>query len=90
MGNRVTHISDTEATRDFGSLLERVRAGEEVVIEHEQKPVAVLAPATPAKSLAQLFQEIASEVPAEEWERVPKDLSKNLDHYLYGSHKVSS
>jgi len=90
MANRVTHISDTEARRDFGSLLERVRAGEEVVIEHEQQPLAVLTPATPAKSLAQLFQEIASEVPKEEWERVPKDLSKNLDHYPYGSPKVSS
>jgi hypothetical protein len=31
--------------------------------------------------------EISSQVTAEEWAKVPKDLSKNLDHYLYGSPK---
>ena len=29
----VTHISETEAARDFAGLLARVRAGEEVIIE---------------------------------------------------------
>jgi len=28
------------------------------------------------------------EVPEEEWERVPNDLSINVDHYLYGSKKT--
>jgi hypothetical protein len=32
---------------------------------------------------------LGRQVPEEEWERVPTDLSKNLDHYLYGSPKVS-
>jgi prevent-host-death family protein len=41
----VVHISDAEAASNFGSLLERVRAGEEVVIEHDARPVAVLRPA---------------------------------------------
>jgi len=91
MGNRVTHISDTEATRDFGSLLKRVRAGEEVVIEHESKPVAVVRPLPGSlASIAEAFAEIAKSVPDEDWERVPTDLSKNLDYYLYGSAKVSS
>jgi len=44
MGNRVIHISDAEAASDFASLLDRVRAGEEVVIEHDTHPVAVLRP----------------------------------------------
>jgi hypothetical protein len=30
---------------------------------------------------------ITRSVPAEEWERVPADLSRNLDHYLYGGPK---
>jgi antitoxin (DNA-binding transcriptional repressor) of toxin-antitoxin stability system len=42
MGNRVVHISDAEAASDFRSLLDRVRAGDEVVIEHDARPVAVL------------------------------------------------
>lgn len=48
MGNRVIHISDAEAASDFASLLDRVRAGDEVVIEHDAHPVAVLRPAPPA------------------------------------------
>lgn len=31
--------------------------------------------------------EIGASVPIEEWEKVPADLSKNLDHYLYGAPK---
>jgi antitoxin (DNA-binding transcriptional repressor) of toxin-antitoxin stability system len=38
----VTHISEAEAARDFPSILARVRAGEEVVIEADAVPVAVL------------------------------------------------
>lgn len=29
--------------------------------------------------------EIARTAPDSEWERLPTDLSKNLDHYLYGA-----
>ena len=48
MGNRVIHVSDAEAASDFATLLDRVRAGDEVVIEHEARPVAVLRPAAAA------------------------------------------
>jgi len=47
MGNRLIHISATEAARDFAALLEHIRAGDEVVIEHDARPVAVLRPAAP-------------------------------------------
>jgi hypothetical protein len=29
-------------------------------------------------------EDISAQIPKEEWEKLPKDLSKNLDHYLYG------
>ncbi|KAM3101061.1 hypothetical protein ACKFKF_09615 [Phormidesmis sp. 146-12] len=35
----------------------------------------------------QFVDEISAQVPREEWEKLPKDLSKNIDHYLYGSPK---
>ncbi|MFM7425561.1 MAG: hypothetical protein ACKO7W_11300 [Elainella sp.] len=35
----------------------------------------------------QFVEEISAQVPREEWEKLPKDLSKNIDHYLYGSPK---
>ena len=47
MAKHVFHVSDTEAASDFASLLARVRAGAEVVIEHDAEPVAVVHPAKP-------------------------------------------
>jgi prevent-host-death family protein len=41
----ITHISEAEAAADFPGLLARVRAGEEIVIESDARPVAVLRPA---------------------------------------------
>lgn len=31
---------------------------------------------------------LANEIPAEEWEKLPEDLTDNLDHYVYGTPKV--
>ena len=45
MAKHVIHISDAEAASDFASLLARVRAGAEIVIEHDARPVAVMRPA---------------------------------------------
>jgi antitoxin (DNA-binding transcriptional repressor) of toxin-antitoxin stability system len=42
MAKDVIHVSDKEATSDFTSLLARVREGAEVVIEHDERPVAVV------------------------------------------------
>ena len=42
------HVSDAEAAGDFASLLDRVRGGAEVVIEHDARPIAVLRPAASA------------------------------------------
>ncbi len=47
MADHVIHISEAEAARDFGKLLERVRAGAEVVIESDKLPIAVVRPAEP-------------------------------------------
>ena len=38
-----------------------------------------------ASGIAEMIQAISSQVPEEEWLRVPADLSLNVDHYLYGS-----
>lgn len=51
MAKHVIHISDAEAASDFGSLLKRVRAGAEIVIEHDAQPVAVIHAAEPAVRL---------------------------------------
>ena len=45
MADRVIHISEAEAARDFAGVLARVRAGAEVVIESDARAVAVVRPA---------------------------------------------
>jgi antitoxin (DNA-binding transcriptional repressor) of toxin-antitoxin stability system len=45
MADLVIHISEEEAARDFAAVLARVRAGAEVLIEKDARPVAVLRPA---------------------------------------------
>ena len=45
MTKHVIHISDAEAASDFASLLDRVRKGAEIVIEHDARPVGVMRPA---------------------------------------------
>ena len=47
MARPVIDISEAEATRDFASLLVRVRAGAEVVIRDGAQPVAVVRPVEP-------------------------------------------
>ena len=41
-----------------------------------------------AGSILEMVSAITREVPEGEWERVPADLSKNVDHYLYGSKRT--
>lgn len=56
MADHVIHISEEEAARDFASVLARVRAGAEVVIETEggNLPVAVIhAPVPPRRTISE-------------------------------------
>jgi putative addiction module CopG family antidote len=39
--------------------------------------------------LAAAFAGIADDVPEADWQKVPVDLSRNLDHYVYGTQKTS-
>jgi antitoxin (DNA-binding transcriptional repressor) of toxin-antitoxin stability system len=56
MADRVIHISEKEAASDFASVMTRVRAGAEVIIESErgQLPVAVIhAPVPPRRTISE-------------------------------------
>ena len=45
MEREVLHFSSAEAIRNIASILERVEQGAEVIIERNQRPVAVIQPA---------------------------------------------
>jgi len=40
-----------------------------------------------ARPIEEILEELAKEVPQEEWDKLPDDLTDNLDHYLYGTPK---
>ncbi|MBI4702775.1 MAG: hypothetical protein HY744_16775 [Deltaproteobacteria bacterium] len=42
-----------------------------------------------ARPIWEVIAEIGASVPDEEWEKVPRDLAENHDHYLYGAPKPS-
>jgi antitoxin (DNA-binding transcriptional repressor) of toxin-antitoxin stability system len=68
MAEPVIHISDAEAERDFASVLAQVRAGAEVIIEHDTEPVAILrAPLPEPRNLAACV------------ELLPKDSTATID-----------
>ena len=81
MARQVIHISDVEAASNFASLLERVQAGVEVVIEHDARPVAVaLHPAAaPVRLLSESLRLAREHVPASTLDPdFAKDLAKPL------------
>jgi hypothetical protein len=54
-------------------------------VKEEQTDSSHPSPGLP--SFLQFVEEISAQVPREEWKKLPKDLSKNIDHYLYGLSK---
>ena len=51
MAKHVIHISELEAASHFAALLAGLRAGEEIAIEDDSRPVAVVHPAEPSVRL---------------------------------------
>jgi hypothetical protein len=82
VGNCIMRLSAAEAASDFPALLDHVRVSDEVVIEHDAGPAAVVGPAAPAPSLDRAFAAIAQEAPDEGWECIPSDLANNLEPYM--------
>jgi hypothetical protein len=72
---QIEHLSETE--------LEAVRQSIDSVTRRKEPQYDTTI--TPVWEIA---AQIGAEVPEEEWAKVPGDLSKNVDHYLYGSPKI--
>ncbi len=57
----------------------------EKVSEFNVLSVATVAETTARRPIWEIAEEVARRVPEEEWDKLPKDASVNLDHYLYGA-----
>jgi hypothetical protein len=53
----------------------------------ETHPAGEVAFDKSARPIEDIMEELASEVPQADWDRLPADLTDNLDHYLYGTPK---
>jgi hypothetical protein len=69
----------TEASNQTSEQIQLDLASHQTVPETDQ--------ASDTRPIWERVADISAQVPLEEWAKVPKDLSKNVDHYLYGSPK---
>jgi len=77
MSKRVTHISESEAAAtDVATLLARVRAGEEIVIEKDRRPIAVLRLPEPVR---RTVAECISLLPGDSTATIDADFSKDVE-----------
>jgi hypothetical protein len=63
-----------------GKLLKITRV-DEITIQ----PVGVAPIDRTVRPIEEVIAELAAQVPQAEWDRLPHDLTDNLDHYLYGT-----
>jgi len=80
-------IAEKVSSGRYQSADEVVREGLELLQQREKD--AHLPSSNGTANLAAAFERIAGDVPGPDWEGLPPDLSKNLDHYLYGRQKTS-
>jgi hypothetical protein len=88
----------TTALKEHRSVRIRVKgiaaispSGETTKIEHVEElviePIGEVAFDRSARPIEDVLAELAAEVSEEDWNGVPHDLAKNVDHYLYGTPK---
>jgi hypothetical protein len=47
-------------------------------------------PASTRRPISEIFEELSSQIPLEEWAELPRDVAEQHDDYLYGSLKRSN
>jgi antitoxin (DNA-binding transcriptional repressor) of toxin-antitoxin stability system len=74
-------ISETDAARDFASLMARVRAGAEVMIESNEPPVAIVrTPVHPART----FEKAVALLPERLAARMDEDFAHDVENAIAG------
>lgn len=76
MAERVIHISEAEATSDFATLLARVRAGAEVIIECDSQPLVAMHPMPPTR---RSISECIALLPENSTATVDPDFAKDVE-----------
>lgn len=84
MEPRVLHVSEGDTGRDMASLLQRVEAGSEIVIERNAQPVAVVRAVSPVRrtiseciALAKAHEQETGETPT-----LDPDFAANVEEII--------
>ncbi len=88
----------TTALKDHKAVRVRVKGWGEIapngkllkitqIEELRIQPVSEVPMDRAARPIEEIIAELAAEVPQAEWDRLPRDLTEHLDHYLYGTPK---
>jgi antitoxin (DNA-binding transcriptional repressor) of toxin-antitoxin stability system len=77
LSKQVIHISETQAAAtDVATLLARVRAGAEIIIERDKQPVAVLRPVEPMR---RTISECIALLPEDSTATIDADFAKDVE-----------
>jgi antitoxin (DNA-binding transcriptional repressor) of toxin-antitoxin stability system len=76
MFKRTIHVSEAQAASELPQLLERIREGSEVIIEHESTPVAVL---RPPEVVPRTTSEVIALLPKDSAATIDSDFAKDLE-----------
>ncbi len=73
------HITEAELARDIASVLDRVQAGAEIVIERDARPVAVLRAAEPRR---RKLSEIAASLSQDSTAVLDADFAADVEGFV--------
>ncbi len=76
MAKNVIHISEAEAANDFATLITRVSAGVEIVIEKDNRAIAILHPAGPVR---RTISECIALLPEDSTATIDADFPKDVE-----------
>ena len=80
-------MSDRERLHELNDKLpEEELPRIETILEEACTPDTYEGPSA-VEEIRRIAAELTKDIPDEEWERLPSDLSYNHDHYLYGTPK---
>jgi antitoxin (DNA-binding transcriptional repressor) of toxin-antitoxin stability system len=69
-------MTDVEVARNFAAVLEKVKQGAEVVVEHNHQPVAVLRPAVPPR---RKISEVLALMPKDSTAVMDADFARDIE-----------
>ncbi len=73
------HVTEAELVRNIASVLDRVQSGEEIVIERNATPVAILRAAKPRR---RLLSEIMAALPENSAATLDPDFAKDVQSFI--------